>query len=97
MMHGLTITKRHHFMIDNADLGRTLAKKRRNAGKHAGKRAKGWDFTRPPADHAPDSWEALCAQARRSWRSECQQIRTDFATACLNGTTYGDYDGLQFH
>jgi hypothetical protein len=86
-----------HWMIENADELRTLAQQRRNTGLHTGKRAKGWDFTRPPPDYAPNSWEALCAGAREAWRSECRQIRTDFAAACLNGTAFGDYDALQIH
>jgi hypothetical protein len=61
------------------ELGRTLAKQRRNRDLHTGKSAAGWSYQRPAAGRG--SRAAALSEARAGWQSAVREACNDFAVA----------------
>lgn len=66
----------------------------RNAGRHVGASAKGWDFKRP--DDGNDDYTIAARIAWDGWRLAYLDARNDFAAACLNLKHREDYSAIPF-
>ena len=57
-----------HWMIENADMLKSLRQQDRNKGHHTGKSAKGWN--KKVSDFAPvelGSWDDIRSRAKHAW------------------------------
>ena len=68
------------------ELGRTLAKRRRDRGLATGKGAKGWQWQRPALD--PRDWQSTFLHTFEQWRSDAREALNDYQAACFNGPTW---------
>jgi hypothetical protein len=76
--------------VARMELGRTLAKRRRDRGWATGKGGKGWDYKRP-LDTA-DDWGSLYRRTFNDWKSAAREALNDFQVASLNGPRSDVYD-----
>jgi hypothetical protein len=76
----------NHDFSRRMEAAQRQAKIARNAGRHVGASAKGWDWKRPELDR--DNWHDVVRVTLSEWQSAVLNARNDFAAACLNGRNW---------
>lgn len=74
--------------VKRMELGRTLAKRRRDRGQATGNGAKGHAWQRPALD--PRDWHSTFQHTFQAWRSDARQALNDYQAAAFNGPTWED-------
>jgi hypothetical protein len=76
---------------ERMERGRVLAVTRRNAGKHTGKSAKGWNAKRQEA--ARGTFAAARAEIRERWRCDCADAAALYAHHVFPERFWNELDG----